>query len=102
VEVVLGEGATEGSGDGGDAEKGAVRATFQVKDTKLDPQLKRQFIVVAVVGAWDVEMADTEVLGDLQIAVGSAESVIMMRKVKVQRDMLLGRNALLNDEMLWI
>jgi hypothetical protein len=100
VEVVLGEGATEGSGDGGGAEKGAVRATFQVKDTILDPQLKRQFIVVAVVGAWDVEMADTEVLGDLQIAVGSAESVIMMRKVKVQRDMLLGRNALLNDEML--
>jgi hypothetical protein len=100
VEVVLGEGATEGSGDGGDAEKGAVRATFQVKYTTLDPQLKRQFIVVAVVGGWDVEMADTEVLGDLQIAVGSAESVIRMRKVKVQRDMLLGRNAFLNDEML--
>jgi hypothetical protein len=32
VEVVLGEGATEGSGDGGDAERGAVRATFQVKN----------------------------------------------------------------------
>lgn len=93
VEVVLGEGAAEDNGDGEIAEKRAVRATFQVKDTILDPQLKPQFIVVVVVGAWDVEMADTEVLGDLQIAVGSAESVIMMRKVKVQRDMLLGRNA---------
>jgi hypothetical protein len=100
VEVVLGEGAAEGSGDGGGAERGAVRATFQVKDTILDPQLERQFTVVAVVGAWDVEMADTEVLGDLKIAVCSAESVITMRKVKVQRDMLLGRNAFLNDEML--
>jgi hypothetical protein len=38
VEVVLGEGATEGSGDGGGAERGAVRATFQVKETKLRPQ----------------------------------------------------------------
>jgi len=101
VEVVLGEGATEGSGDGGDAERGAVRATFQVKDTILDPQLERQFTVVAVVGAWDVEMADTEVLGDLKIAVCSAESVITMRKVKVQRDMLLGRSAFLNDDMLF-
>jgi hypothetical protein len=100
VEVVLGEGAAEGSGDGGGAEKGAVRATFQVKNTTLDPQLQCQLIVVAVVGAWDVEMADTGVLGDLKIAVCSAESVITMRKVKVQRDMLLGRNAFLNDDML--
>jgi len=96
VKVVLGEGAAEGSGDGESAEKGAVRATFQVKNTILGPQLWHQFIVVAVVGAWDVEMADTEVLGDLKIAVCSAESVIMMRKVKVQRDMLLDRNAFLN------
>jgi hypothetical protein len=89
VKVVLGEGAAEGSGDGESAEKRAVRATFQVKNTILGPQLWHQFIVVAVVGAWDVEMADTEVLGDLKIAVCSAESVIMMRGVRVQRDMLL-------------
>jgi hypothetical protein len=95
VEVVLGEGATEGSGDGGDAERGAVRATFQVKETKLHPQCDVglflvNLTVVEVVGKWDVEMADTEVLGDLKIRVCSAESVITMRKVKVQRDMLLG------------
>jgi len=96
VEVVLGEGAAEGSGDGGDAERGAVRATFQVKNTILAPQWKWPSIVVALVGAWDVEMADTEVLGDLKIAVCSAESVIMMRKVKVQRDMLLDRNEFLD------
>jgi hypothetical protein len=97
VEVVLGEGATEGSGDGGGAEKGAVRATFQVKETKLYPQsVVNPLIVkvvnpliVEVVGKWDVEMADTEVLGDLKIAVCSAESAIMMRDVRVQRDMLL-------------
>lgn len=96
VEVVLGEGAAEGSGDGGDAERGAVRATFQVKNTILDPQLRWPFIVVAVVGAWDVEMADTEVLGVLEIVVCSAESAITMRKVKVQRDMHLDRNAFLD------
>lgn len=97
VEVVLGEGAAQGSGDGGGAEKGAVRATFQVKDTILDPQLRRPFIVVELVGAWDVEMADTEVLGDLKIVVCSAESVIMMRDVRVQRDMLF-----YNAEMFWL
>jgi hypothetical protein len=43
-------------------------------------------------------MADTEVLGDLKIVVCSAESVIMMRDVRVQRDMLLGYNA----EMFWL
>ncbi len=95
VEVVLGERATEGSGDGGDAERGAVRATFQVKETKLHPQydvfLKRFVnLIIKVVGKWDVEMADTEVLGDLKIAVCYAESVIMMRDVRVQGDMLLG------------
>jgi hypothetical protein len=98
VEVVLGEGATEGSGDGGDAERGAVRATFQVKETKLHPQFDLGLfeglvnviiVIVEVVGKWDVEMADTEVLGYLQIEVCSAESVIMMRDVRVQRDMLL-------------
>jgi hypothetical protein len=90
VEVVLGEGATEGSSNGGGAERGAVRATFQVMWTKLRPwPAVNPLIVVAVVGAWDVKMAHTEVLGDLQIAVGSAESVIMMRDVRVQRDMLL-------------
>jgi hypothetical protein len=96
VEVVLGEGAAEDNGDGESAEKGAVRATFQVKNTIVDPQQQWGLIDVTVVGAWDVKMADTEVLGDLQIAVGSAESVIRMRKVKVQRDMLLDRNACLN------
>jgi len=97
VEVVLGEGATEGSSNGGGAERGAVRATFQVKNTILDPQLRRPFIVVELVGAWDVEMADTEVLGDLKIEVYSAESVIMMRDVRVQRDMLF-----YNAEMFWL
>ena len=94
MEVVLGEGATEGSGDGGGAERGAVRATFQVKEMKPFTQLDS--LIVEVKGKWDVEIADTEILGDLEIEVYSAESVIMMRKVKVQRDMLLGRNAFLN------
>ena len=89
VEVVLGEGAAQGSGDGGGAEKGAVRATFQVKETKLHPQSVVNPLIVEVVGKWDVEMADTEVLGDLEIVVCSAESVIMMRDLRVQRDMLL-------------
>jgi len=89
VEVVLGEGATEGSGDGGGAEKGAVRATFQVKETKLHPQSVVNPLIVAVEGKWDVEMGNIEVLGDLKIAVCSSESVIMMRDVRVQRDMLL-------------
>ena len=91
VEVVLGEGATEGSGDGGGVERGAVRATFQVK--KMKPFTQLDSLIVEVKGKWDVEIADTEVLGDLEIEVYSAESVIMMREVKVQRDMLLGRNA---------
>jgi len=91
VEVVLGEGAAEDNGDGESAEKGAVRATFQVKDTTLVSQRLWPFFVVAVVGVWDVEMKDIQVLGDLQIAVYSAESVIMMRDVRVQRDMLLGK-----------
>jgi hypothetical protein len=56
VEVVLGEGAAEGSGDGGGAEKGAVRATFQVKETKLHPQSVVNPLIVEVEGKWDVEM----------------------------------------------
>jgi hypothetical protein len=91
VEVVLGEGAAEGSGDGGGAERGAVRATFQVKETKLRPHSAVYPLIVAVEGTWDVEMKDIQVLGDLQIEVCSAESVIMMRDVRVQRDMLLGK-----------
>ena len=88
VEVVLGEGAAEGSGDGGGAEKGAVRATFRVKKTELRPWVVNP---VEVEGTWDVEMEDIEVLEeDLQIVVCSAESVITMRNVMVQRDMLLG------------
>jgi len=89
VEVVLEEGAAQGSGDGGGAEKGAVRATFQVKETKLRPQSVVNPLIIEVVGKWDVEMADTEVLGDLKIQVCSAESAITMRKVKVRWDMLL-------------
>ena len=91
VEVVLGEGATEGSGDGGGAEKRAVRATFQVEGTKLRPQSTVNRLIVAVEGTWDVEMKYIQVLGDLQIAVRSAESVIMMREVWVQRNMLLNK-----------
>jgi hypothetical protein len=90
VEVVLGEGATEGSGDGGDAERGVVRATFQVKKTKLCPQSVVNPLIVEVVRKWDVEMGNIEVVGDFRIAVRSAESVTMMREVRVQRDMLLG------------
>jgi hypothetical protein len=91
VEVVLGEGAAEGSGDGGGAEKRAVRATFQVEGTKLRPQSTVNRLIVAVEGTWDVEMKYIQVLGDLQIAVRSAESVIMMREVWVQRNMLLNK-----------
>jgi hypothetical protein len=91
VEVVLGEGATEGSSDGGDAERGAVRATFQIMGAKLRPQSAENPLIVAVEGTWDVEMVGVQVLGDLQIKVRSAESVIMMRDVRVQRDMLLNK-----------
>jgi len=69
VEVVLGEGDAKGSGDEGDAERGAVRATFQVKETELRPQSVVNPLIVEVVGKWDVEMADTKVLGDLEIVV---------------------------------
>jgi len=90
VEVVLGEGAAEGSGDGGDAERVAVRATFQVKETSLH---RREglidLIIVEVVGKWDVEMGNIEVVGDFRIAVRSAESVITMRGVRTRQDMLL-------------
>jgi len=91
VEVVLGEGAAQDNGDGESAEKGAVRATFQVKDTTLVPRRLWPFFVVAVIGVWDVEMKDIQVLGNLRIEVCSAEFVIMMRDVRVQRDMLLGK-----------
>jgi len=90
VEVVLGEGAAEGSGDGGGAEKGAVRATFQVKETKLHPQSVVNPLIVEVVGKWDVEMGNIEVVGDFRIAVRSAESVITMRGIRTQQDILLG------------
>jgi hypothetical protein len=90
VEVVLGEGAAEGSGDGGGAEKGAVRATFQVKETKLHPQSVVNPLIVEVVGKWDVEMGSIEVVGDFRIAVRSAESVITMRGIRTQQDILLG------------
>jgi hypothetical protein len=70
---------------------GAVRATFQVKGTKLRPQSAVYPLIVAVEGTWDVEMKDIQVLGDLQTEVCSAESVIVMRDVRVQRDMLLGK-----------
>jgi hypothetical protein len=94
VEVVLGEGATESSGDGGGAEKGAVRATLQVKETKLHPKFgvglfKGLANFIEIVGKWDLEMADTEVLGNLKIRVCSAESAITMRDVRVRWDMLL-------------
>jgi len=102
VEVVLGEGATEGSGDGGDAERGAVRATLQVKGTKLRPQSTVNRLIVAVEGTWDVEMKYIQVLGDLQIAVRSAESVIMMREVWVQRDMLLNKERFEDASAWWI
>jgi hypothetical protein len=90
VEVVLGEGAAEGSGDGESAEKGAVRATFQVKETKLRPWSVVN-PTVEVVGAWDVEMGNIEVVGDFQIAVRSAESVIARRGIRTQQDILLGK-----------
>jgi len=90
VEVVLGEGAAQGSGDGGGAEKGAVRATFQVKETKLRPQSVVNPLIVEVVGKWDVEMGNIEVVGDFRIAVRSAESVITMRGIRTQQDILLG------------
>jgi hypothetical protein len=90
VEVVLGEGAAQGSGDGGGAEKGAVRATFQVKETKLHPQSVLNPLIVEVVGKWDVEMGNIEVVGDFRIAVRSAESVITMRGIRTQQDILLG------------
>jgi hypothetical protein len=89
VEVFLGEGAAEGSGDGGGAERGAVRATFQVKGTKLHPQSVVNPLIVEVVGKWDVEMGNIEVVGDFRIAVRSAESVITMRGVRTRQDMLL-------------
>jgi hypothetical protein len=90
VEVVLGEGAAQGSGDGGGAEKGAVRATFQVKETKLHPQSVVNPLIVEVVGKWDVEMGNIEVVGDFRISVRSAESVITMRGIRTQQDILLG------------